>query len=300
MSENRIPLQDNLFKLTNMQSTVVESHIIESLEEAVRISDYGGSHLLMTPSRNSFKKAIRANRVLLNGIVADSSRMVKNGDTIEILQSDEVLPVHNIKIEVIYEDEHMAIVVKPAGLLTSGNQHRTLANALSTNLKESNETARLPRPAPVHRLDRSASGLLIVAKTMVAHQHLSEQLANYTVDKTYRVIAHGLAEKSGEIDQPIKEKAAQTKYELIKTIPSNKYGGFSILDVKIKQGRKNQIRVHLHSIGHTVVGDLLYPRDNPGKGLYLHCYVLSLIHPISGEKKTFEVEFPKKFEAFLS
>lgn len=283
-----------------MQPVVVESHIVESLEEAVRISDYGGSHLLMTPSRNSFKKAIRAERVLLNGEVADSSRMVKKGDVIEILQSEEVYPEHKIKLEVIFEDEHMAIVNKPAGLLTSGNQHRTLANALSTNLQESKETAKLPRPNPVHRLDRSASGLLIIAKTMLAQQNLSEQLANYTVDKTYRVISHGLAEKTGTIDLPIKEKPAQTHYELIKTIPSNKYGGFSILDVKIKQGRKNQIRVHLNSIGHTVVGDLLYPRENPGKGLYLHCYALTLTHPVSGEKMTFEVDLPKKFDGFLN
>lgn len=283
-----------------MEPVVVESHIIETLEEQVRISDYGGSHLIMTPSRNSFKKAIRAKRVLLNGTVADSSRMVKRGDIIEILQSNEAFPVHNIKIEVIYEDEHLAIVIKPAGLLTSGNQHRTLANALSTNLKETKETARLPRPNPVHRLDRSASGLLVVAKTMQAQQNLSEQFASYTIDKTYRVIAHGLAEKKGVVDTPIKEKSAQTEYELIKTIPSNKYGGFSILDVKIKQGRKNQIRIHLHSIGHTVVGDILYPRDNPGKGLYLHCYSLTLVHPITGKKETFEAELPSKFNKFLS
>ena len=283
-----------------MQPVVVESHIIESLEESVRISDYGGSHLLMTPSRNSFKKAIRAKRVLLNGELADSSRMVKKGDIIEILLSEEVYPEHKIKIEVIYEDEYMAIVNKPAGLLTSGNQHRTLANALSTNLSESKEKARLPRPNPVHRLDRSASGLLIIAKTMLAQQDLSEQLANYTVDKTYRVISHGLAEKTGTVDLPIKEKSAQTQYKLIKTIPSNKYGGFSILDVNIKQGRKNQIRVHLHSLGHTVVGDLLYPRENPGKGLYLHCYALTLNHPKSGEKMTFEMDLPKKFKDFLN
>ena len=283
-----------------MQPVVVESHIIESLAEAVRISDYGGSHLLMTPSRNSFKKAIRAQRVLLNGEVADSSRMVKKGDIIEILQSEEVYPEHKIKIEVIFEDEHMAIVNKPAGLLTSGNQHRTLANALSTNLQESKETAKLPRPNPVHRLDRSASGLLIIAKTMLAQQNLSEQLANYTIDKTYRVISHGLAEKTGTVDLPIKEKPAQTQYKLVKSIPSNKYGGFSIMDVKIKQGRKNQIRVHLHSIGHTVVGDLLYPRENPGKGLYLHCFALTLTHPVSGEEMTFEMDLPKKFEGFLN
>ncbi len=283
-----------------MQPVVVESHIIESLEESVRISDYGGSHLLMTPSRNSFKKAIRAKRVLLNGELADSSRMVKKGDIIEILLSEEVYPEHKIKIEVIYEDEYMAIVNKPAGLLTSGNQHRTLANPLSTNLNESKEKARLPRPNPVHRLDRSASGLLIIAKTMLAQQDLSEQLAAYTVDKTYRVISHGLAEKTGTVDLPIKEKSAQTQYKLIKTIPSNKYGGFSILDVNIKQGRKNQIRVHLHSLGHTVVGDLLYPRENPGKGLYLHCYELTLNHPKSGEKMTFEMDLPKKFKDFLN
>lgn len=283
-----------------MEPVVVESHIIETLDEQVRISDYGGSHLLMTPSRNSFKKAIRAKRVLLNGAIADSSRMVKRGDIIEILQSDEVYPVHNIKIEKVYEDEHLAIVIKPAGLLTSGNQHRTLANALSTNLIESKETARLPRPNPVHRLDRSASGLLVVAKTMLAQQSLSEQFASYTIDKTYRVIAHGLADQKGIIDAPIKEKSAQTEYELIKTIPSNKYGGFSVLDVKIRQGRKNQIRVHLHSIGHTVVGDILYPRDNPGKGLYLHCYSLTLVHPITGKKETYEAELPAKFNKFLN
>ena len=283
-----------------MEPRVVESHIIESLAEAVRISDYGGSYLVMTPSRNSFKKAIRAERVLLNGEVADSSRMVKKGDLIEILESKEVFADHRIKIEVVYEDEHMAVVNKPAGLLTSGNQHRTLHNALSTNLKESQENGRLTRPNPVHRLDRAASGLLVVAKTMAAQLHLSEQFASYTIDKTYRVIAHGLAEEKGTVDLPIKEKAAQTEYKLVKQIPSDKYGGFSILDVKIKQGRKNQIRVHLHSIGHTVVGDILFPRDNPGRGLYLHCYALTLIHPVSGEEQTFEVELPKKFDGFLN
>lgn len=283
-----------------MKPVVVESHIIESLEEQVRISDYGGPHLIMTPSRKAFKKAIRAKRVLINGDVADSSRMVKRGDLIEILQSEEEHPVHRIKIEVVYEDDHIAIVNKPAGLLTSGNQHRTLANAMTSNLQPSQETAILPRPNPVHRLDRAASGLLIVAKTMVAQQHLSDQLANYTVDKIYRVLSHGLAEKNGSIDLAIKGKAAQTEYQLVKTIPSNKYGGFSMLDVKIKQGRKNQIRVHLHSIGHTVVGDLLYPRDNPGKGLYLHCYALTLVHPITNKEMKFEAEVPKKFDRFLN
>lgn len=283
-----------------MEPVVVESHIIESLEEQVRISDYGGPHLIMTPSRKAFKKAIRAKRILINGAVADSSRMVKKGDLIEILQSQEEHPVHRIKIEVIYEDDHLAVVNKPAGLLTSGNQHRTLANAMTSNLQASKEAAVLPRPNPVHRLDRAASGLLIIAKTMVAQRHLSEQLSSYSVDKTYRVISHGTAQENGMIDQAIKGKAAQTEYRLIKNIPSNKYGGFAVLDVKIKQGRKNQIRVHLHSIGHTVVGDLLYPRDNPGKGLYLHCYALSLIHPITNKEMKFESEVPKKFDRFLN
>lgn len=283
-----------------MQSVVVESHVIESLEEQVRISDYGGPHLIMAPSRKAFKKAIRAKRVIINGDIADSSQMVKKGDLIEILQTEEKFPQHNIKLEVVYEDDHIAIVNKPAGLLTSGNQHRTLANALVNNLQPSKETAVLPRPVPLHRLDRSASGLLIVAKTMVAQQNVSKQLSDYTVDKTYRVICHGLADQEGDVDAAIKGKSAQTHFNLVKTIPSNKYGGFSVLDVKIKQGRKNQIRVHLHSIGHTVVGDLLYPRANPGKGLYLHCYSLTLAHPISGEEQLFEIELPKKFDGFLS
>lgn len=283
-----------------MEPVVVETHIIELLEEQVRISDYGGPHLIMTPSRKAFKKAIRAKRVLINGDLADSSRMVKKGDLIEILQSDEKFPVHKIKLEVVFEDDHIAIVNKPAGLLTSGNQHRTLANALVSNLEPSGIKAILPRPTPVHRLDRAASGLLIIAKTMVAQQHLSKQLANYTVDKTYRVIAHGLAKDNGVISTDIKGKSARTKYQRLSTIPSNKYGGFSVLDVKIKQGRKNQIRVHLHSIGHTVVGDLLYPRDNPGKGLYLHCYALSVEHPITQEIINFNIDIPKKFERFLS
>ena len=164
---------------------VIETIIIsESVLLPMRISDFGGSHIVVTPSRKAFKKAIKGGRVLLNGKPASSSRYLHHGDTIEILSTiTNTNQLVQIDIPVIYEDDHIAVVNKPAGLLTSGNQHMTLYNALPGNLTVGNSHLSLSRPVPVHRLDKAASGLLLVAKTILSQKQLYQSIVQHKIEK---------------------------------------------------------------------------------------------------------------------
>lgn len=279
---------------------IIESHTVSLLVERVRISDYGGSHLIVCPTRSSFKKAIKADRVLLNGRIAQTSDWITSGDRIEILGHQENIMTHRVPIAIEYEDEHMAIVNKPAGLNTSGNMHASLYNALPYNCSLSTEADALHRPMPIHRLDKLASGLLVVAKTKRAQLSLQKQLEQNGIEKTYRIITYGRLALAGKVCLPLDGKAAQTSWITIEHIASNKYGDFSVADVEIIQGRTHQIRRHMHSIKHGLIGDRLYSNRliHAGKGLYLCCHKIQLSHPISNELIRIQMALPHKFEEF--
>lgn len=278
---------------------VIETHTVPTLANTVRASDYGGSHLVHTPSRKAFKKAIKAQRVWIDGRIAHSSTLLKGGERIVIMQKVDHAPIYKKRVPVLYEDDHLAIVNKPAGLITSGNMKATLQHSLLYNLKESQAKDALPCPRILHRLDKGASGLLLSAKTHGAQQHLNHQLRLHEVRKRYRIITYGLVKKSDNIDTPIDGRSAHTYYNPVKHIESTKYGGFTHVDVEIKEGRTHQIRKHMASVGHSIVGDRVYGGDiHPGRGLYLCCTYIQCIHPITNEEITISMALPKKFVEF--
>jgi 23S rRNA pseudouridine1911/1915/1917 synthase len=271
--------------------------------------------------------------VLVNdAVLLKPSYRVRSGDRIEIELPappvTELLP-ESIPLDIIFEDQDLVVVNKPAGLVVhpgAGVEHGTLANALVAHFAELSPGTAPLRPGIVHRLDRDTSGLMVIAKNEQSHQHLAEQFAARAVKKHYVALVHGRMAKTSEvIDLPIgrhpvhrvkmhvakqgKGRPAYTRYEV-----SRSFTEFSLLDVEIKTGRTHQIRVHLAHIHHPVVGDEIY---GPGSSVnvrsvevrrainalgrhLLHAASLAFTHPTTGSRLAFTAPLPKDFEDFLS
>lgn len=251
--------------------------------------------------------------VMLNGERVYISVPVTAGDRVEIsLQketSDDILP-QNIAFDIIYEDEEILVVNKTAGMIvhpTHGHYTDTLANAVVYYWNQQGQQFRF---RPVHRLDQYTSGLIAIAKNKYVHQHISEQMIAGTVLKKYQALVYGkLPQKSGSIDAPIDRdpvdphlrivsptgQAAFTTYELIE-----QYKDTAFVKLQLGTGRTHQIRVHMLSIGHPLIGDEMYfdttkQQESLEKLMgrqALHAYKLGFVHPITGEAMLFEAPLP--------
>lgn len=213
----------------------------------------------------------------------------------------------NIPLEILYQDEHLAVVVKPCGMVVhpaAGNDDGTLVNALLYHLDHLSGIGGEMRPGIVHRLDKDTSGLMLVAKDDQTHAALSAQLSLRQMEKHYRAVVAGrMKEESGVIEKPIdrsrtdrKKMAvdengrwARTEWRVLKEYPDK-----TLLDVHIITGRTHQIRVHMSSIGHPVLGDPLYGHRNmpAAHRLMLHAYSLEFTHPATHERMRFTAPCP--------
>jgi len=221
----------------------------------------------------------------------------------------------DIELDIVYEDSDLLVVNKPKGMVVhpaAGNLDGTLVNALLFHCGESLSGINgVIRPGIVHRIDKDTSGLLVVAKNDSAHVSLAEQIKSHTFDRFYEAIICGrLKEREGKIDAPIgrhpkdrKKMAivqdgrnAVTHYEVIA-----EYNGFSHVKFKLETGRTHQIRVHMSSIGHPIVGDTVYgARDKFGlEGQCLHAKTISFVHPKTNEFMSFDSELPDYFTKTL-
>lgn len=279
-----------------------ETHIANPSDNKIRINDYLIGVFTAIPTRKSIKKAIRKERILIDGKIARSGNWVEDGMRIELLEDDpKKFPNYEMDLEVVYEDDYFAIVNKPAGLVSSGNQLRTLQNALAANIKPSSKEDAIQPPKLVHRLDSATSGLIIVAKNAQSARILGQMLERQEIKKKYLAIVIGDSKENDRIDKKIHDKEALSILIKKEALPSEKFGILSLVELYPQSGRTHQLRIHMAECHHPILGDRLYgnkAQDLKGKGLFLVALGLEFDHPASGNKMKFEIPMPKKFQKY--
>ncbi len=282
---------------------VVEDHVVPSHTPPVRLVDYLPGIFSQLPSRAGLKKAMKRGEVLVDGKPAAQSDFVQPGQKISLLETSvPTAKIFEFSLEIVYQDEWLAIINKPAGLPVSGNRYRTVQNALPFNLPLSSAKDALKWPRPVHRLDAPTSGLLLVARTAGALMKLGQQLEQREIAKRYRAIVAGKLAGNGKLTQTIQNRKAITRYEVIQVVPSLKTGWITLVDLFPETGRTHQLRIHLAEAGYPIIGDGLYTGEAPllkGKGLFLAAVELTFSHPEKGSQLSCKIDMPAKFEALM-
>ena len=295
--------KETYFKLPEIK--ILQQHIVPKNIENIRLQEYAPEIFSeFIPSKSGIKKAIKNKLFFINGEIAQTGSWVISGQKIELISDNSIKPkVFEYRLEVIIEDEHFAAIYKPAGITVSGNKFKTIFNALPFNLTESSEPDALFKPTPVHRLDNQTSGILLIAKTKTAQISLGSQFSDKTIQKTYHTIVIGKTTNEQTITTPIETKESETYFELISAIESLKYQHLSLLKVSPKTGRTHQIRIHLASINHPILGDKLYGNTeslHKGKGLFLAATEIEFKHPKTLKEIHLKTAIPSKFHSLLT
>ena len=273
-------------------------------------------------SRARLQRLIEDEEVLVNGKTAKASHKLHPDDEIEVEltpPAETAFSPESIPLEIIYEDDDMVVVNKPAGLVVhpaAGIHSGTLANALAYHFQELSTHAGTIRPGIVHRLDKDTSGLLVAAKAEAAHENLADQFRAREVFKSYVTLVHGVVKQmSGHIEEPLaRDRRNRTRMAVVRRGRTaltlyrvrRRYDRFTLLDVELKTGRTHQIRVHLAWLKHPVVGDEIYGggRDNTVQDPklkaeirklnrhFLHAEQLGFRHPRTNEPLRFSSALP--------
>lgn len=256
------------------------------------------------PSRKAAYKAAKKQRLLVNGEPAPPNTRLKPGDRVSVCPPEAPPEPLDMPLDVCFEDDVLAVVVKPPGIATSGNVARTIARALPANLTPSRRADALPAPHPVHRLDSPTGGLLLVAKTAEAAMALGQQFESRTVSKRYRAILVGrLTPETGTVTRDVHGRAAHTDYRVVAHSPSLSVDWLTLVDLFPHTGRTHQLRQHMAALGHPVLGDRTYGAGHKilrGKGLFLWAAELTFTHPESGRTVNCVVAPPPKFETYMT
>ena len=275
-----------------------EIHIVPKQESPKRLSDYAIGIFAGIISKAAVKKAIKKELIEVDGKIASTGLFIKGGEKITYKQQESKAIKLELKLEVLFEDDHLAIIIKPAGILVSGNKLKTIANALAFNLNKSPLNDALETPLAVHRLDFPTSGLLLIGKTSSTVIALNKMFENKEIHKTYHAIAIGQMQAQGQIISEIGGKYAETEFEVIESQVSEKFEFLNLVKLNPKTGRRHQLRIHLSEIGSPILGDKEYGKEGlilQGKGLYLHASSLAFVHPITSESIIVNMELPAKF-----
>ena len=292
--------------------------------ELIVPNDYAGWRLdrylataLPQFSRSRLQALIRAGEVELRGRKVRAREIIRGGDLVrlEIPPADEIeARAEEIPLEILFEDDDLLVLNKPAGLVVhpgAGNQTHTLVNALLHHCPNLSGVGGKQRPGIVHRLDKDTTGCLVVAKNDLAHQVLARQFAEREVTKIYLAIVSGTPRRPrGTIEaaigrHPIQRKkmqvdsrrgrTAKTEYRVLQSL-----GQISLVECVLHSGRTHQIRVHLHHLGHPVIGDAIYGRKGTAPRQMLHAWRLGFHHPRTHEPMLFEAPIPEDFQTTLS
>ena len=274
-------------------------------------------------SRSRLQGWLKAGLIRLDGGTAESKRKVYGGEKIEFSAEAAISPAptfenaaEDIALNVVFEDEHLIVIDKPAGLVVhpgNGNASGTMLNAL---LHHAPQLAGIPRAGIVHRLDKDTSGLLVVAKTLTAQTDLVRQMQARSVKRHYLALALGTVERDGSVDAPLGRHAVQrTKMAIVRSggkearthyAVLERFEKSTLLECRLETGRTHQIRVHLASIKHSLAGDAVYGKSRSGDARLdafprqaLHAWRLALIHPASGVEMAWEAPLPEDFANLL-
>lgn len=270
-------------------------------------------------TRSHYKNLIEEGHVLVNSKKVKAGYALKLNDVVSVemipARPIETLP-QNIPLDIVYEDEDLAVINKPKGMVVhpaNGNWDGTLVNALLYNIKDLSGINGEIRPGIVHRLDKDTSGLLVVAKNDFAHVALSKQIADKTCKRIYLALVIGnMPNDSGVVANYLGRdpknrlrytvvdnggKYAETHYKVL-----TRYKDYSLVEFELKTGRTHQIRVHCKYLNHPIVGDDLYGGKSKFKtdGQMLHAYKLSFYHPRTNKYMEFEAQLPEYFQKILS
>ena len=282
---------------------VAVTHTVPEGTVRVRFSDYACAVFNVIPSRNGIKKAIKNGEFRIDGVTAETGTWVRPGQFIELLETGTGrVKEYRSVLEVVYEDESLAVINKPPGMAVNGNRFKTVQNALPFNLSQSCEHDALKSPMPVHRLDAATGGLVIAAKCRRAQILLGQQFETRSVKKRYRAVLQGKVTGPGRVTSDIDGRVADTEYVPVLSVPSIKNEFLTLADLFPHTGRMHQLRRHLAESGHPVVGDTLYgERGNvyKGKGLFLSAVELWFSHPLTGEGVNVKIDDPRKFASLL-
>ena len=296
--------------------TMKQDLIIEKIHEGTRI-DSVLSLLLEDTSRNYISKIIEQGGLRVNGEQELSKKYkVKEGDRIELeMPEPEVLKIEaeDIPLNIVYEDDDLMVINKPRGMVVHpavGNYSGTLVNAIMYHAGDRLSSINgVVRPGIVHRIDKDTSGLLVIAKNNKAHESLSAQLKEHSITRRYIALVYdNIVNDNFTIDAPIgRDPRNRLKKKVNGEGPRNavthvkvleRYGKYTLCEMKLETGRTHQIRVHMSYIKHPLVGDPLYgPARQPAflNGQMLHAGVLGFVHPSTGEYMEFHAELPEYF-----
>jgi RluA family pseudouridine synthase len=278
---------------------IKKTYPVNQLNAPTRFNSFCEQNIKEIPSRKGIKKAIKKGELLLNGKITEGGRWLKSGDLISLVDTNPTPPkIYTLKIPVVYEDEHIAVLYKPAGISVSGNQYKTVVNTLGFNLKKSHQPDALNWPLPVHRLDNPTSGLLIIAKTTTAQVQLGKAFERKEIQKKYHALVIGKTSPTGTIDHRIEDKPSHTTFKTLTTVPSLKNQYLSLVELEPQTGRTHQLRIHCAAIKSPILGDKIYGTEGlilKHKGLFLCAVALKFLHPITLEKMNLSIPTPQKF-----
>ena len=279
---------------------ILESHIAKKQKEQIRIQEYSIGIFNTVPTKSGIKKAIKKKLILVNGLPTSTARIIIGGEKITLLNPKNK-PLRKsliLRLAITFEDDYLAIIEKPPGILVNGNKFKTIDNALQQNLKKSSQIDAV-RPRPIHRLDYPTSGLLLIGKTSSTIRALNQLFENKKIKKKYYAITIGKMNLKGAIKTNINKKTAITNYKTIQSVKSNRFEFLNLVELSPRTGRRHQLRIHLSSIGNPILGDQEYGIKSlilKGKGLYLHASQLDFTHPITKDKLSITSNLPKKFK----
>ncbi len=293
-----------------------EVFIVDKNGEGKRLDVYL-SEIMPDTTRSAIKKSIEEGLTTVDGKVVKAGKILKLNETIQFEEHEILLNVEPecISLNIIYEDDDIAVINKPQGLTVHpapGNYTGTLVNGLLFHFGKMSDIGGNIRPGIVHRIDKDTSGLLVVAKTNVAHLSLAKQISTKECKRRYIALVEGVVKQdSGTIDEPIGRspsdrkkmavvlngRPAVTHYKVIE-----RFNNYTLMQFDLETGRTHQIRVHSKFIGHPIVGDKTYGYKNQKfdlNGQLLHAKRLEFTHPTTKKHMVFEVDLPDYFQKIL-